>query len=147
MFLKVLSLEILESTLQFTFADFINELNTRKGYFFKEFYFLNYSVKCVSCFMFRHLMRCHYIWISEKLKFGYLMNEERFRSEINFFFLVSRVLLFRIAKQTSKTVADTTFNDFAKFTGNTCGGLSFFNKVPGLQDSHTGLLLWIFRNF
>ena len=52
----------------------------------------------------------HDIWISENLKFDYLKNEKSFRSEIKTFLLVSQVLSFRHKKQTSKNVADTTFN-------------------------------------
>ena len=44
------------------------------------------------------------------LKFDYLKNEKSFRSEIKAFFLVSNFLSFRDTKQTSKNVADTTFN-------------------------------------
>ena len=43
------------------------------------------------------------------LKFDYLKNEKSVRSEIKAIFLVLKVLSFRHTKQTSKTVADTTF--------------------------------------
>ena len=67
-------------------------------------YFQSYSLKCVSCF---GIWWRHDIWISEKFKFAYLKNEKSFQSEIKTFFLVSQVLY---TKQTSKNVADTTFN-------------------------------------
>ena len=44
------------------------------------------------------------------LKFDYLKNEESFRHEIKRIILVLQVLSFRHTKQTSKNVADTTFN-------------------------------------
>ena len=71
------------------------------------FYFSSYSVKHASCldisvFVFR---------ISEKLEFDYLNNEKNFRIEIKkTFFLALTVLSFRLIKQTSKNIADTTFN-------------------------------------
>ena len=58
------------------------------------------------------IWQCHDIWISEKLKSEYLKNEKSFRSEIKTFLLVSQVLSFRHTKETSKNVADTTFEDF-----------------------------------
>ena len=45
-----------------------------------------------------------------KLKFDYLKNEKSFRSEIKIFFFVLQVLSFRLTKQTSKNLADTTFS-------------------------------------
>ena len=51
----------------------------------------------------------HSIWISEKLKFDYLNNEKSFWSETRNIFFVWQVLSFRLKKQTSKNIADTTF--------------------------------------
>ena len=51
----------------------------------------------------------HNIWMSEKLKFDYLKCEKSFLSEIKIFFLVSKMPSFRLTKQSSKYVADTTF--------------------------------------
>ena len=62
-------------------------------------YFPSYSIICVSCFM--GIWWCHDIWISKILKVDYLTNEKS---------LVSQVLSYRHTKQTSKNVADTTFN-------------------------------------
>ena len=48
---------------------------------------------------------------AKMFKFDYLKNEKSFRSEVKSIFLVSQMLSFRHAKQTSKNVADTTFKD------------------------------------
>ena len=57
-------------------------------------YFTSYSVKWVSCFMLRH----------------YLMTLWHLNIRIqNEFFLINKVLSLRLTKQTSKNVADTTF--------------------------------------
>ena len=50
----------------------------------------------------------HDIWISKKLKYDYLKNKKSFRSSINLFFLVLKVLLFRQTKKNSKNIADKT---------------------------------------
>ena len=44
------------------------------------------------------------------LKVDYPKNKKSFQSEIKIFFVASQVLSFRHVKQTSKNVADTTFN-------------------------------------
>ena len=51
----------------------------------------------------------HDIWITEKLKFDYLMNKKNFTSYLKVIFLVSQVLSFRHTKQTRKNVANTNF--------------------------------------
>ena len=74
----------------------------------KSFYFSSYSVKCVSCFMIRHLMTSWHLntW---KVKI-WLSQEWKELSKWSFlFFQVSQVLSFRHTKQTSKNVADTAF--------------------------------------
>ena len=71
--------------------------------------FPSYSVKCISCFMLRHLMTSwdlniwtFKIWLSLERKKLSKWNKEHF-------FLVSQVLSLRYTKQTSKNVADKTF--------------------------------------
>ena len=56
------------------------------------------------------------IWISENLKFDYLKNEKSFWSEIKNIFPCFTSVLF--TKQTSKNVADTTFQSIATFKIN-----------------------------
>ena len=52
----------------------------------------------------------HKTWISKILKFDFLGNEKSFWSEIKkTFFLFPQVVSFRLKKQTSKNVVDTTF--------------------------------------
>ena len=65
---------------------------------------------CVSCL---GIWWRHEIWITKKLKLHYLKNEKSFQSEIKNIF---QVLSFRHMKQTSKNVADTTFNRFKMYS-------------------------------
>ena len=48
------------------------------------------------------------------LKFDFFHNETSFWIKIKTIFLISQVLSFRLKKQTSKNVADTTFNILEK---------------------------------
>ena len=49
------------------------------------------------------------ILITEKLKLDYLKNEKSFRIKTKTFFLVSQVPSSRRTRQSSKNIADTTF--------------------------------------
>ena len=73
---------------------------------YQTVYFSIYAIKCVSCFMLRHWWR-YEIWISEKLNISIMTRP--FEVKWNTFFFVSQVLSFRLPKQTSKNVTDTTF--------------------------------------
>ena len=73
-------------------------------------YFTIYSIKfLVLCL---GIWWPHEIWMSQILNFDFLDNNKSFWSEIKTFFLVSQVPSFRVKKQTSKNVADTTFKHF-----------------------------------
>ena len=81
--------------------------------------FLSQVINKMFCFIFRHLMtswQYHIIddVIPENLQFDYFKNKKSFRSEIKNIFLVSQVLSFRDKIQTSKNVADRTFNNATK---------------------------------
>ena len=92
----------------------------------------------VSCF--RHLMTSWHlnIW---NLKFDYLKNEKSFRIEIKNIFFVSQVLSVRHINQTSKNVAESTFND--KIMNSDCTfSLLILNKLTCVI-----LSLWIIKNF
>ena len=70
-------------------------------------YFLSYSVKCIPCYMLRHLMAS---WnsISKILNLYFLENKDSFWSRKKKFFWIPKLLLFRPKKQTSKNLADRT---------------------------------------
>ena len=54
----------------------------------------------------------HEIWKCKILKFDFLENEKSFWSEIRNIFLAWQVLVFRLKKQTGKTVAKTVTKTF-----------------------------------
>ena len=70
---------------------------------------IQYNVFHVSCL---GIWWLHHIPISGKLKLDFLNTEKSFQSEIKTFFLILQVLSFRLTKQSSKNVADTTLNPF-----------------------------------
>ena len=70
-------------------------------------YFSSYSVKCVSCFMLRHLITWWHLNI-------WKVNKRALEVKQKTFLLSSRVLYFRLIKQTSQNLADTTFNDLKR---------------------------------
>ena len=87
-------------------------------------------------------MSSNEIWIPKILKFGFLENGKNFWSEIKNIFpsSTSSLFYFRLKKQTSKNVTDTTFknrgfhevhfsmiNNFSKiWQGTNCLGFNFF---------------------
>ena len=56
----------------------------------------------------------HEIWIPTILNFEFLHNEQIFWSKIKNIFLNWQVFSFRLKKQTSKNVAETTFENHMK---------------------------------
>ena len=72
-------------------------------------YFPGYSAKCVS-FICLGIWWRHEIWVSKILNF--LENEKSFWREIKNIFPSAHVVPFRLTKQISKNVVDTTFNSF-----------------------------------
>ena len=86
-------------------------------------YFPCFLVTCISCFMLRHLISWNLNFWNSKIWFSW-ERKECLKWKKKTFFLVSQVLSFRLEKDTSKNIAQTTFIDWTLFAYKNLFGLT-----------------------
>ena len=114
--------------------------------FFFLFFFLQYYINWPNTFQVIQwnafhvscpgILWRHDFWIRGKLKFHFLLTEKSFWSKIKIIVLkvlVLQMLSFRLTKQTSKNVVDTTFKD-ELLTKNKCLQSKIFKVFPSCQN-------------
>ena len=107
-------------------------------------YFPSYVVKCIFCFMLRHLMTSWNLKIQNSKIWFSRARKEFLKLNKKTFFLVCQVLPFRLKKQTSKNVADITLKWVWPFTGHQALQVLMLIVIVYLNNIEKNV--WIKRN-